>query len=142
MIEILDGSIDLAEIVAMDGPLDLFEGAVYEIGVVVVVDVDQGVGAEVDGIGTGGEGAVVLVGIEDLDSEGFPAAGGAAVEEAAPPFAEALELRFDVRNQLVGKGIAIGPDAGRVDGVGVVDGLACWTWMIRKRGKVSLIHLW
>ena len=75
---------------------------------------------EVDGVGAGGKGAVVVVRIEDLHGQRLPAAGRAAVSEARPALADGAKLLFDGRNQLVLDGVAVGADVGRVHGVGVV----------------------
>ena len=91
-----------------------------DVGVRVLVDVDDGVGAEVDRVRAGGEGAVVLIRVEHLRGERLPAAGRAAVGEARPALPDAAEAPFDRRDQLLVDGIAVGPEVGRVHRVGVV----------------------
>ena len=89
-------------------------------GVLVVVEIDHGVGAEVDRVGAGDEGAVVVVGIENLHGQRFPAAGGAAVDEARPALADAAELFFDGGDEFGFDGVAIGAEVGGVHRVGIV----------------------
>ena len=89
-------------------------------GVLVAVEIDVGVGAEVDGIGAGDERAVVVIGIKHLHRQRFPSAGRAAVSEARPALADAAKLFFDRGNQFGLDGVAIRPEVGRVHRVGIV----------------------
>ena len=71
------------------------ERALEEESVFVGVKVDVGVGAEVHGIGTGYERAIVMIGIKHLDGERNPAASGTAIDETRPTLADGVELFFD-----------------------------------------------
>ena len=93
-----------------------------DVGVFVVVNVDNLVGAEVDRVGAERPAAVEGVGVEDLEGEGDPAAGGAAVGDAGLAVADAAEQLFDVGDQLVRDGLAVGAVVGGVDLVGVAQG--------------------
>ena len=73
------------------------KGALVAISVLVLVDINDGVGAEVDRVGAGRVAAVVFLGIEDLGCQGFPAAGRAAVEESRPAGAQAAVLLLEIR---------------------------------------------
>src|ERR1700754_1345298 len=84
------------------------------------IDVQNGVRAEVDRIGTRGPTAVVLVWIEHLHGHRFPAAGGTAVEKTRPAFADAAETFFDLRDQFISDRVTVWTKVGRIDGVGVV----------------------
>ena len=95
-------------------------GAKGAVGVLVLVNIDDRVGAEINRIGAGGKAAVKFLGIEDLGRQGFPAAGRAAVEKPRPAGAEAAVFLLEVGNQLVRDGVAVRPDIGRIDGVGIV----------------------
>ena len=117
---VADADEGVAEVVAHGGLLDLLVGAGAVEHVVVVVEVGGHVGVEVDRVGAGDEGAVVVVGIEHLDGEGLPAAGRAAVEEARPALADAAKLLFDGGHQLGFDGVAVGAEVGGVHGVAVV----------------------
>ncbi len=120
MIHGLDGGGDVAEVVALAAAGNLLVGALGEVGVLVLVNVDGGVGAEVDGVGAGTEGSIEFGGVEDLGGEGFPTAGGTSVGETGPALADAAELRFDGGEELIHDGVAVGAEVGAVDGVGVV----------------------
>jgi hypothetical protein len=102
------------------GAREALERPLGVVGVGVLVEVDAGVGAEVDRVRAGGEGAVVVVRVEDLNRQGLPAAGRATVEEAGPTLADAAEAALDLGQELAGDGVAVGAEVGRVDGVGVV----------------------
>ena len=47
-----------------------FQALWREEGILVLVEIDQRVGTEVDRVGAGNEGAVEEIGIEDLQREG------------------------------------------------------------------------
>ena len=116
----LDRGADVPEVVAVAGARDPPPRPLGEEGVLVVVDVDDGVLAEVDRVGAGREAAVVEVGIQHLDAERLPAPGRAAVHEPRPALPEAAELLLDERNQLLVDRVAVGPEVRRVHGVRVV----------------------
>src|ERR1700677_3799520 len=50
------------------------EGVLAELAV-RIVEINVGVGMEVDGVGAGGESSIVVIGVEDLHGERLPAAG-------------------------------------------------------------------
>ena len=108
------------EVVADRRALDARGLARERVGVLVLVDVDQRVGAEVDRVGAGGEGAVVHVRVEHLRRQCLPAPRRAAVGEARPAGADAAEALLDLRDQLLVDGIAIGTQVRRVHRVAVV----------------------
>ena len=89
-------------------------------GVGVAVNVDRCVGAKIDRIRTGDEDAVVVIGIEHLHRQRFPAAGGTAVDEARPALTDAAKLFLDRGDQFGLDGIAVRPEVGRVHRVRVV----------------------
>src|SRR5258705_2215290 len=117
-VELRDRPADVSQVVAFAWARHAQERTLEPVGVRVLVDVDHGIGAEVDGIGARAPGAVVLLGIEDLRRHGLPAARRSAVHEAGPAAAEGAVLLLEVRNQLVGDGVAVGPEVGGVHGVG------------------------
>ncbi len=110
----------LAQVVARRGLQEPRVRALQVERVGVLVDVDRGVGAEVDRIRAGDERAVVVIGIEHLDGHRFPAAGGSAVDEARPALADATELLLDRRNQLRLDRIAVRAEIRRVHRIRVV----------------------
>ena len=110
----------MAAVVAVRGRRDLAPRAVPVIRVLVLVEVDDGVLAKVDGIRARGPRAVVLVGVENLSAERFPSARRAAVHEARPARADRAVLLLEVRHQLVGDRVAVGAEVLRVHRVGVV----------------------
>ncbi len=89
-------------------------------GVRVAVNVDRSVGAKINRIGAGDKHAVVVVGIEHLHRQRFPAAGGTAVGEARPALSDAAELFLDGGNEFGLDGVAIRPEVGGVHRVGIV----------------------
>ena len=97
-----------------------FHGPSDVVGVLVLVDVDDGVGAKVDRIRAGDPAAVEVVGIEHLHRHRFPAARRPAVHEARPALADAAERLLDFRDQLVGDGVAVRTEVRGVHRVGVV----------------------
>ncbi len=103
---------DVSKPVTTGGPFHPVKGPILVVGVLILVNIHQAVLAEVDRIGTGRETTVVLIGIEDLDRQRFPSAGGAAVEEPCPALTEAPELLLDVGDQLVGYGVPVRPQVG------------------------------
>src|SRR5208337_2964352 len=88
--------------------------------VLVVVQIDGGVGAKVHRIGTGDERAVIVVRIKLLHGHGFPAAGGTAVDEPSPALADAPELFLNRRDQFRLDGVAIGAEVRGIHRVGIV----------------------
>ncbi len=81
------------------------------------VNVDDGIRAEIDRIGTRDPCAVVLIRIEDLHGHRFPTAGRATVKKARPSFADAAKTLLDLRNQLVRDRVAVWTKIRGVDGV-------------------------
>src|SRR5262249_38235264 len=90
------------------------------IGVLVFVDVDHRVGAEIDRIGTCRETSVEHIRVEDLCGQRLPTAGRTAVSEARPALPYAAELLLDIRYQLLVDRVAVRPQVGRIDRVGIV----------------------
>ena len=111
---------DVAQVVPVPRPRHLLERALRPVRVLVLVDVHDGEGAEVDRVGTGGVGAVVLVGVEDLHAQRLPASRGPAVHEAGPAPAEGAVLLLEVRDELVRDRVTVGPEVRGVHRVGVV----------------------
>ena len=93
--------------VALAGVLDPPERPFIGIGVLVGIDVGQHELAEIDRIGAGSKGAVVVIRVLDLHAQRFPPAGGPAIEEPRPALAQTTELLLDRRHQFMGDGIAI-----------------------------------
>ena len=104
----------------MAGPRRVLEERVEEVGVLVLVDIDDGVGAKIDRIRARCPAAVVVVRIQHLHAERLPPAGRPAVHEARPRLADAAEGLLDVRHELVGDGIAVWAEVLRVHRVAVV----------------------
>ncbi len=116
----LERDAHVPEVVAHARPRHARPRPLEPVGVGVLVDVDDGVGAEVDRIRAGDVGAVERVRIEDLRGHRFPAAGRSAVHEARPAGAEAAVLLLEIRDQLVDDGVAVRPQVGGVHRVRVV----------------------
>src|SRR5262249_42715260 len=93
---LLDGCRDVAVGIALGRPRRAGERAGLPVGVLVVVDVDGLVGAEVQGMGAEAEGAPEVVGIEALRRQRLPAAGRAAIHDARPRLADAAETPLDL----------------------------------------------
>src|ERR1039458_8964215 len=89
-------------------------------GVLVLVEVDQRIGAEVDRIGAGSPGAIKEIGVKNLEGKHAPSAGRAAVKRARPRFADAAELLLNIRIQLLDERVAVRAEVSRVHGVGIV----------------------
>src|ERR1700680_297822 len=89
-------------------------------GVLVIIKVDDLVGAEVHRVWAHAPGAVEKIGIEDLHAQRFPAARGAAIKTARPALPDAAELLLDRRDQLLRDGIAVGADVCGIHRVGIV----------------------
>src|SRR3990172_7624388 len=119
-VQLGDGRAHVTQVVSQSRPRGLLPVAVEVVGVLILIDVDHGIRAEVDGIGAGGIAPVVLVGIEDLHPERLPSARRPSVEEAGPTLTEAPEPFLDLGNQLVGDGVAVGTEVLGVHRVGVV----------------------
>ncbi len=120
LIATLRGGDGVAEIVAVAGLRDLGMRTLDVEGVRVFVQIDVGVGAEVDGVGARDECAVVVIGIKHLHGDRFPAAGAATVDEARPALANGTELLFERGDEFGLDGFAVGAEVGGVDGVGIV----------------------
>ncbi len=84
------------------------------VGVGVVGDVYEFEGAKVNAVGVESPGAVEEVGVEDLQGERNPAAGGAAREDAGAGLADGAELLLDVRDQFLRDGVTVGTVVGGV----------------------------
>src|SRR5688572_6663535 len=107
MVHIFNGCGQLSEIISLTGSGYLFPGSIGIVGVVVLVDIDNGVGAKIYRIGTRAPCAVIFVGVKNLSRKRFPAAGGTAIHETGPALADASKLFLNERHQLVSNGIAI-----------------------------------
>ncbi len=121
MVALFGGLPDLAvDLAAVDGglaaPLDLFVK-----GVLVFIDVDAFDVGEVDGIGAIAPHAAEEIGVEDLQRERFPSAGGSAIEQARPRLADDAEALLDFGDQLLQNGVAVGADVDGVHRVGIVE---------------------
>src|ERR1700733_14225415 len=99
----------LTQVVAKRRSFDRERLALQGVGARILVEVDDGIGAEIDGIRAGCECAVVHVRIKHLRRKRFPSAGGAAIGETCPARADAAETTFDFRDQLLVDGIPIRP---------------------------------
>ena len=75
MIHLFQRGADLTEVIAPARPRRSFEFAVDIISVLVLINIDDGVSAKINRIGTRGPAAVVLVGIKNLRRERLPPAG-------------------------------------------------------------------
>src|SRR5215468_12769692 len=120
VIHLLERSGQMAEIVAESGARRALPLALDVIGVLVFIDVDHRVGAEIDRIGTGRETSVEHIRVEHLRGQRLPSAGRATVSEARPALPYAAELLLYVRYQLVIDRVAVWPQVGRIDRVGIV----------------------
>jgi hypothetical protein len=121
MIRFLVRREDLADLILKSGPGRALPRSVRKIGVLIGIDVDQRISPEVDRIRTERPCPVVLIGIEDLDGQGFPSPGGSAVERPRPALSDAAELPLDMGDELVGDGVAVRAQIGRIHGVGIVE---------------------
>src|SRR5262245_13788128 len=110
----------VSEIVAESGARRALPLALDVIGVIVFVDVYHREGAKIDRIGTCRETSVEHIRVEHLGGQRFPAAGRAAVSEARPALPYAAELLLYVWDQLVIDSVAVWPQVGRIDRVGIV----------------------
>src|SRR6266545_765884 len=120
MVHLFERRGQMAEIVAESGARRALPLALDVIGVLVFVDVDDRVGAEIDRIGTGRETSVEHIRVEHLRGQRLPSAGRAAVSEARPALPYAAELFLYVRYQLVIDRVAVWPQVSRIDRVGIV----------------------
>ncbi len=91
-----------------------------KVGVVVLIDVDLGKGAKIHGVRTSTECTVVLIRVEDLHRQRLPAAGRPAIQKPRPALTDATVLFFDVRDQLIGDGVAPGSHAGGIDCIRII----------------------
>ena len=119
-VHLLERRGDVPEIIPHPGPRRRLPGRVRAIGVLFVVDVDDGVRPEVDGIGARDVGAVVVVRIEHLDRHRFPSARRAPVRGARPTRAEGAVLLLEIGDELVLDGVAVGAEVRGVHGVRIV----------------------
>ena len=119
-VHLLERCRDVTEPVATSGASRAFPILGQVVGVLVLVDVDDRVGAEVDRIGAGREAAVELVRVEDLRRQRLPSPGRPAVGETRPALPDAAEPLFDVRQQLVHDRVPVGAEVGRVHRVRIV----------------------
>src|SRR3974390_3004266 len=120
MVHLLHGGGREVLVVPVAGAWHAFVRAFPEVGVFIVVNVDHGKGAEIDGVRAGDKSGIVKVGVEDLGGERFPAAGGTAIEETSPAGTEAAKALLDFRNQLVVGRVAVGAHGRRVDRVRII----------------------
>ena len=120
VIGVFQSATDLSQPISLARPRRPFEKTVEKVGVLILIDVDQTVLAKIDRIGTSRITPVVFVGIKNLDPEGFPAAGGSPVKSACPALPHSAEFFLDVGNQLIGDGITVRSEIGRIDRIGVV----------------------
>src|ERR1017187_2616457 len=97
----------MAQVVPHGRLLDILVRAGNKEHIVLPVQVNRHVGMEVNGGRAGDERAVVVPGIENLHSEGFPAAGRASIDESSPSLADAAKLALDSRDQLGLDGIPV-----------------------------------
>src|ERR1051325_3955474 len=107
-IAILERRIQVIAIVAVARLRRVLPGIVLVVvRVVLVVDVHRAIRPEVDRVGTERPPTFVLVGIEHLYAKRLPPAGRSSRHHARPRLADAAELLLDVRNEIVGDGIAV-----------------------------------
>src|SRR6185369_13809959 len=88
VVHVFDRRRELAEVVPLAGPRHLFPLRVGVVSILMLVNIDDGVSAKIDGIGTRDPRAVVLIRVENLCGHCLPATGRAAVEKARPAFAD------------------------------------------------------
>src|SRR5208337_2619609 len=88
LVHALHGGKRATEIIPHAWLCDLRVRALNIESVLVVVQIDGGVGAKVHRIGTGDERAVIVVRIKLLDGHGFPTARGTAIDEPRPALAD------------------------------------------------------
>src|SRR5262245_56652120 len=110
----------MAEIIAESGARRALPLALGVISVLVLVYVNHRVGAEIDRIGTGRETSIEHIRIEHLSGQRLPSAGRAAVSEARPALPYAAELLLYIRYQLLVDRVAVRPQVGRIDRVGII----------------------
>src|SRR5580704_13455831 len=92
------GEADVAGDGAVAGP---FEAELIDVSISVLVDVDEFEGAEIYAVRTGGPGAVEKIGIEDLQRQRGPTAGGKTGKDASVRRSHGAEFFFNVRNQFL-----------------------------------------
>src|SRR5271165_6963131 len=96
---------DFAQVIAKRRAFDRRGIAGQGVGILVLVEVNDGVGAKVDRIRTCGKRAVVHIRIEDLSGKRLPATGRPAVGKARPSGADGAEAPLDLRYQFLVDGI-------------------------------------
>src|ERR1035438_10150786 len=97
----------MAQVVPHSRLLDILVRARNKEHIVLPVQVNRHVGTEVNGVRAGDERAVVVLGVENLHGEGFPAAGRASIDESSPALADAAKLALDSREQLALDGVSV-----------------------------------
>src|ERR1017187_5732734 len=91
------------------------------IGIIIPVNVDKLKRAEIDAIGTKCPGSVEKLRVENLQSEGHPAARRAAVQEAGMTLPDAAKVLLDIGNELASDSRAVRSVVGRVNLVRVAE---------------------
>src|SRR5262245_40004488 len=91
-----------------------------KVGVLVLIDIDHGVSAEVDRVRTSDKGGVVEVRIKYFPGQRLPSSSRAAIKEPRPGRTDSPESLFDFRNELVVDGVAVGTDIRRIYSIGIV----------------------
>src|SRR5687768_2773989 len=107
VIHVFDSCGQLAEIVSLAGTQYALPLRIGVVSILMLVNIDDGVGAKVDWVRTRSPTSVVLVGIEDLHGHGFPTASRTAVKNTRPAFPNATKTFLDFRNQLVRDRVAV-----------------------------------
>src|SRR5271157_30224 len=103
---------DLARLIPSRGAL---EAVAVDVRIVILINIDQLKRSKIDPVGAERPGAVPEVRIENLQGQGDPAAGRAAVEHACRPPPDAPEGPLDVGYQFPCHGVAVRAVVGRVD---------------------------
>ena len=120
VVGLFHGATHLTQPVAAAGARRALPARFNVIGIFMLINIDDGVGAKIYRVGAGGPAAVVHIGVENLRGQSFPAARRAAIGEAGPAFAKAAEFFLNVRDELIIDGIAVGAEVSRVDRVGII----------------------
>src|SRR5262245_23535678 len=84
------------------------EAVSVDVGVRVLVDVDELERAEIEAVGTTCPGTVEKVRMKYLKRQGHPPARRSAVDHTRIGRAQAAKSALNIRNELLGHGIAIG----------------------------------
>src|SRR4029079_17976909 len=107
IIHVFHSRSQFAQIIPFAGTWHVFPRRVSVIGIVVFVNVDDCVSAEVNRIRTGSPTAVVLFGIKHLRGQSFPTTGRSAIEKTCPALPDTAKPFLDLRDQFVGDRIAV-----------------------------------